>query len=178
MPAATLTCPSDVLAEGGLAPSVPFAFGSLLVAVLLAKLCWELAVLSTDWPEPLSCAAPTTLAVAKLSLPEVIVDRNDIAPADVMLRPVVAVEWSLTKLIASEMPTPVFDDLVSPAAFVLTVFDRVEDATSAPPMVSSAPVPSVAAESLSAIEIAMPGVMPVAPAPPAVASVSMVCAPA
>src|ERR1700728_3368631 len=153
MPAATLTCPSDVLAEGGLAPSVPFAFGSLLVAVLLAMPCSELAVLSTDWPEPLSCAAPTTLAVAKLSLSEVIVDRNDIAPVDVMSRPVVAVEWSLTKLIASEMPTPVFDDLVSPVALVRPVFDRGDDAISAPPMDSSAPVPSVAAASSSAVEI-------------------------
>src|ERR1700761_1208985 len=121
MPAATLTWPSDVLAEGGVAPSVPFAPGALLAAVLLAKPCSLLAVLSTE-PEPALCA-PTTLAVAKLSLPELIVDRNEAAPVEVMSRPVVAVEWSLTKLIPSEMPTPVFDDLVSPAAFVLTVFD-------------------------------------------------------
>ena len=72
-----------------------------------------------------------------------------------------------------EMPTPVLSDLVLPAAFVLTVLDRLDVATNAPPIVSKAPVPSQAALLSSATETATIGVMAVEPAPPPVASVCM-----
>jgi len=97
-------------------------------------------------------------------------------PAEI-LRAVVAVELSLMTATAIEIPTPVLPDFVSPAVFVLTALVSVEDASSAPPMVSTEPVPSSAELSSLAIDTATTGVMPVSPAPPAVALVSIVWLP-
>ena len=123
---ATLTPPSDVPAEGEVAPLLPWAVPplelALLWAVVSAKLFWSFVLPSTCLPDEsvFSSLAPLTLALAVLSLPEIAADMKAEAPpvATRRSRPVVAAEESLTIVSATEMPTPVFDDLVSPLAFV------------------------------------------------------------
>ena len=125
-------------------------------------------------PELSSCSPPATLARAVDWLPETALEMNAAVPAVVSRsRPVVANEWSFTTVTATEMPTPVLDDLVSPIALVATLFASDEVALKLPPIVSRPPLPRLAWVSSAAIEIATTGVTAVLPLPPLVASVSI-----
>jgi len=109
--AATLTLPSEVLAEGVAAS--PFESPAPAESPLLsAKLRWLLLLLSTLLPLvslpsllPSSLGPPDALAMALATLVADAVAVNDTAPVAVMLLSVVAVVWSLAtvKLMAAPM---------------------------------------------------------------------------
>ena len=109
-------------------------------------------MLSTDWLLPpsvwlpllSSASPPLTLALADASLSEIVLAENVTASLAERLRAVVASAWSLTTATATEMPTPVLLDSVSPSALVSTLSVREALSVSSPVIVSRPPLPIVA----------------------------------
>ena len=81
---------------------------------------------------------------------------------------------SFTTFSASDSPTPVLPDFVSPAAVVVTLFDRLAEALKSPQISKAKPLPRAALTSLAAMAIATIGVSATPPFPPPFASVSIV----
>ena len=117
---------------------------------------------------------PATLALASALFADVVRALKVTAPPASTLRAVVAFALSTATVSASEMPTPVSPDLVSPLAVVSTEPSCAALAVSAPSIFSPlASVPISASVWLSDTEMATTGVTAVAPAAPPSACVVM-----
>ena len=112
---ATLTEPSDVEADGAVAPPVPVAEESCSLALVSANPSCVFVSLSTDWsvgpswlPVSSSGSPPATLARASELTWETVRAAKVTAPPAVMPRAVVASDFSFATVSAMEMPTPCY----------------------------------------------------------------------
>ena len=129
MPTAPATCTFELApdpwpdAELPVVSALPLP-GLAALARLLAAVFWLSAWLSTSPPDELpsdSALPPATLALARALLAPVEWALKATEPPALRLREVVASTVSLAIDSASEMPTPVLPDSVSPSAAVSTV---------------------------------------------------------
>ena len=182
-PTAPATCTFE-LAPGPW-PDADVAPGRLLVLAPELALPARLPA-NDDWPLTWSLTPPllddgelglppATLACAAASLAAELCAVNATAPPAVRFRWVVASTSSVATVSASEMPTPVSPDLVSPDALVMAPPSCAAETVTEPVVVSVAPVVDLTSAwvSLSATEIAITGVMAVLPAAPPSAAVVM-----
>ena len=130
MPTAPATCTfelapdeSEPAAEAPVVLALPLP-GLAALARLLAWFCCAVALLLTSPLLELPSASalpPATLARARDLLAPVVWALKPTAPPAVMLREVVASTVSVAIVSASEMPTPVLPDSVSPSATLSTL---------------------------------------------------------
>ena len=168
---------ADALASVVLAV-LPAALESVLVAFVSAAPFWLVTFLSTPFscvpPAPASdsCSPPATLALARERLADTVLAEKVTLPPASMSRPVVASAVSVEMVNASEMPTPVSPDSVSPLASELTEPSCAASSVTTPVFCTAGSVklPSVASVSLFDTETAIDGVTAVFPLLPASAA--------